>query len=154
MLESGEPERDLVDGRPLTEGYGSDGCAADPGSPTPVESLFAIRMAVDEHRLAALTFYADRPDAFDDEDVAAGSVLAGLIGTALQRQAANNKVERLEKALDSARIVGTAVGIVMAKRLLTSEQAFDQLRETSARLHRSLDDVAQAVSDTGDLPTC
>ena len=139
-----------------------DDLAADRGWPrfaaevtalTPVRSLFAVRMAVSEDRAAALNLYADRPDAFDDADFAAGAVLAGLISAALQRQAAHKKVEQLETALDSARLIGTAIGILMAKRLLTSEQAFEQLRSASEHLHRKVRDIAAEVAETGELPS-
>jgi GAF domain-containing protein len=126
--------------------------AAEVIAVTPVRSLFAIRMVLDEDRTAALNFYADRPDAFDDADLATGTVLAGLISTAIQRDAATRKVEDLEVALDSARVIGTAVGVLMAKRLLTREQAFDELRAASEHLHKTLRQVAQQVAETGDLP--
>jgi AmiR/NasT family two-component response regulator len=75
-----------------------------------------------------------------------------LISTAIQRDAATRKVEDLEVALDSARTIGTAVGVLMAKRLLTREQAFDQLRAGSEHLHTTLPAVAQQVAETGELP--
>jgi hypothetical protein len=127
--------------------------AAEVTALTPVRSMFAVRMALGEDRSAALNCYADRPDAFDDLDFAAGTVLAGLISTALQRDAANQKVEDLETALASARTIGTAVGILMAKRLLTSEQAEARLRAASDHLRRRLTDVAQEVAETGELPS-
>ncbi|HEY2300094.1 MAG TPA: GAF and ANTAR domain-containing protein [Jatrophihabitans sp.] len=126
--------------------------AAEVTAVTTVRSLFAARMALDDDRSAALNFYADRPDAFDDADFATGTVLAGLISTAIQRDAATRKVEDLEAALDSARTIGTAVGVLMAKRLLTREQAFDQLRAASEHLHTTLRAVAQQVAETGELP--
>src|SRR6478735_8101134 len=126
--------------------------AAEVTALTPVRSLFAVRMALGDDRSAALNCYANRPGAFDDPDFAAGTVLAGLISTALQRDAANQKVEDLETALVSARTIGTAIGILMAKRLLTSEQAYAQLRAASEHVHRKVSDIAQEVADTGELP--
>jgi AmiR/NasT family two-component response regulator len=45
-----------------------------------------------------------------------------------------------------------AMGILMSSRLLTAEQAFEQLRTASQRLHRKLRDVAAEVTETGALP--
>ena len=57
-----------------------------------------------------------------------------------------------EAALSSSRQIGTAIGIIMARRLVTSEEAFDLLRATSQRLNRKVREVAAEVEETGELP--
>jgi hypothetical protein len=118
----------------------------------PVRALFAVRMALGGQRGAALNFYAERPGAFVDADFAAGTVLAGLAAAALERDVVRDEVANLEVALDSARTIGTAIGILMARQLVTREQAFAQLRVASQHLKRKLRDVAEQVTETGDLP--
>jgi AmiR/NasT family two-component response regulator len=44
------------------------------------------------------------------------------------------------------------MGILMAKHLVTKEQAFDLLRITSQHSDRKLRDVALEVTNTGVLP--
>lgn len=67
-------------------------------------------------------------------------------------QEAENRADNLERALASNRTIGTAMGIVMAHERLTSEQAFDRLRQFSQGSNRKLRDVAEDVIFTGTLP--
>jgi len=63
-----------------------------------------------------------------------------------------NAIANLEIALITARRVGAAMGILMARRQLTDVQAFDALRETSQGTHTKLRDIAERVIETGELP--
>ena len=56
------------------------------------------------------------------------TVLAPLAAAALQAQLAAGKTAQLQNALTTSRQIGAAVGITMAQRGLTYDQAFDQLR--------------------------
>jgi DNA-binding response OmpR family regulator len=64
---------------------------------------------------------------------------------------AENKVSNLEKALSSNRQIGAAIGVLMASRQVTSEQAFNLLRRASNESNRKLGDVADRVVLTGSL---
>ncbi|HEX8092787.1 ANTAR domain-containing protein [Jatrophihabitans sp.] len=68
------------------------------------------------------------------------------IVTAQQAQA-----DHLRIALTTNRQIGTAIGILMASRKLTSDRAFDVLREASQHGHRKLRDIASEVIDTGTI---
>lgn len=59
--------------------------------------------------------------------------------------------ETLERALDSNRDIGVAMGIPMTRHPVTQEQAFDLLRLASQHGHRKLVEVAQDVITAGDL---
>ena len=66
--------------------------------------------------------------------------------------AAEERISHLQVALASNRHIGAAVGVLMAFRKMSEEQAFDLLRKTSQRTRRKLRDVAEEVTRTGDLP--
>lgn len=68
----------------------------------------------------------------------------GLIST---QHAAN-----LEGALDTARVIGAAIGIVMARYVVSEVAAFELLRKASMDRNRKLREVAREVVDTGDAP--
>ncbi len=68
------------------------------------------------------------------------------VATRRERVAAN-----LELALVSNRQISVAVGIVMARRSLTSEQAFEVLRTVSQSSNRKLRDIALEVAHGGDV---
>jgi AmiR/NasT family two-component response regulator len=61
------------------------------------------------------------------------------------------KVENLERALMTARRIGMALGILMARYGLTEDGAFDALRLASHRTQRKIRDIANDVVLTGDL---
>ncbi len=58
---------------------------------------------------------------------------------------------QLQMALTSNRQIGVAVGVLMAREKVTSERAFDLLRQRSNNTNRKLRDVAEEVAFTGQL---
>lgn len=115
-------------------------------------SMLALCHAVDQLGHLALTFYARRPHAFSEQDADLAGIVGWLIGSALHGQRQRERAANLEVALATNRHIGSAIGIVMARELVTAEQAFDRLREASQRLHRKLRDIAEEVISTGQLP--
>lgn len=88
-------------------------------------------------------------------DTDAIQVLVSLAVSVLrdERRVANAESEaaNLRVALASNREIGTAIGILMSARLITQDEAFTLLRQTSQRTHRKLRDVATEVVLTGAL---
>lgn len=74
--------------------------------------------------------------------------------TALQAQslADHAKIANLETALQSSRQIGAAVGIVMALRRVSQDDAFALLSKASQNTKRKLRDIAADVRLTGALP--
>jgi hypothetical protein len=64
---------------------------------------------------------------------------------------AQARIANLERALVSNRRIGMALGVLMSRRGLTEEQAFDLLREQSSRRNEKLARLAEEVVYTGDL---
>ena len=63
-----------------------------------------------------------------------------------------SRATNLSVALTTSRQIGAAMGVLMATRKVTEEQAFDLLRTASQQLHRKLREVAVEVTETGALP--
>jgi ANTAR domain/GAF domain len=119
---------------------------------TPVRSMFGVRIFLGPNDRGALNFYATERDAFTELDLGIGAIFSTLSSLALQNALESQKNVNLETALESSRQIGMAMGILMSSRLLTPDQAFDQLRMASQHLHRKLRDVAAEVTETGTLP--
>jgi hypothetical protein len=102
--------------------------------------------------LAGLNLYAEQADAFGPEAVQVGLLLATHGAVAVAAQVNRDKSENLQRALQTNRDIGVAVGVLMTRHLLTQDQAFDLLRVASQNLNRKLLDVAVEVGDTGALP--
>jgi hypothetical protein len=62
------------------------------------------------------------------------------------------RADNLMLALESSRVIGTAMGVVMERRRVTSADAFEVLRRVSMNRNRKLREVARDVVDTGVIP--
>ncbi|MBM9466353.1 ANTAR domain-containing protein [Nakamurella leprariae] len=77
---------------------------------------------------------------------------AGTVSLAVVALDQRDQVRHLTLALDSNRQIGAAVGVVMTRRRLTYDQAFEVLLRASRDGNRKLRDVADWVLTTGTLP--
>jgi hypothetical protein len=119
---------------------------------TGVLSMLSFRMFFEETSLiAGLNLYSTKPEAFSDEAETTGLLLATHGALALQGAGRREQVQHLERALSSNRDIGMAMGILMARHLLTKEQAFDLLRVASQHSHRKLGQIALDVIEVGEL---
>ena len=59
--------------------------------------------------------------------------------------------EHLETALQTSRVIGAAIGIIMVSEHLTDREAFERLRRASQDRNRKLRSLASQVVATGDL---
>ena len=119
---------------------------------TGVRSMLAYRLFLeDEDTIGSLNLYGTAPRAFTPAVLPIGNLLATHSAVALSRAQDKDRADNLHAALESNRTIGTAIGILMARHLVTQDQAFDLLRIVSQRSHRKLADIAQDVIDTGTL---
>lgn len=117
---------------------------------TPLRSVLAFQLM--NRYPAALNLYADHVGAFDLGSIDMATILAAHASTLVALSESVEQSTSLESALDSNREIGVAIGVLMAHRKITREQAFEQLRAASQSLHRKLRDIAVDVVETGTLP--
>ena len=120
---------------------------------TGVESILSLRLFVDEDTLGALNLYSTRPEAFDDQDVALGSVFAAHAAVAL---AAAHRQANLETMAATRDDIGMAKGIIMARQNVSEDEAFDILRRASQRMNVKLRELAVRVvrpKPADDIPS-
>lgn len=111
---------------------------------TGVRSVLSLRLFVEHDTMGALNLYATAPDAFDEADVALGSVFAVHAAVAM---ASARREEGLERKAEGREAIGRAKGIIMARSGVTEERAFEMLKAASQRLNVKLRDVAKQVND-------
>ncbi|WP_050346808.1 GAF and ANTAR domain-containing protein [Arsenicicoccus sp. oral taxon 190] len=117
-----------------------------------VRAMMCARLQLGDGDRAALNLYANEPGAFDEADMAAASVIAPYAALSIEHALRGEDVANLQQALNSNRQIGRAVGILMARELVTADKAYDMLKLASQLLNRKLRDVAVDVEDTGGLP--
>ena len=109
---------------------------------TGVQSILSLRLFAREDTMGALNLYSTVPDAFDDQDVATGSVFAAHAAVALssaQREA------QLEDKATSRDVIGMAKGIIMARQHVSDDEAFAILRRASQRMNVKIRELADRV---------
>jgi hypothetical protein len=110
----------------------------------------------------ALNLYSRRPHGLDDIDrdqvllMATHASLAVAITDATSQ--AQLRETHLRRAIDSRDVIGQAKGIIMARRGVPADEAFDILRRTSQQLNVKLVELAETLAarhaelDVSELP--
>lgn len=119
---------------------------------TPIRSMLGVRLFIDGRDRAAMNLYAEDTDQFGDLAVGVASMFAPFVALAVQSTLNEERADNLEHALRTSRQIGTAMGILMARDLVTSDEAFRLLSRASQHLNRKLRDIAAEVELTGSLP--
>jgi len=120
-----------------------------------IRSMLSVRLFLeDDDLVAGLNLYASAKDAFDDSDTTTAMLLATHGALALTAARRQDKIEHLNRALETSRRIGAAIGILMATHRVTYDQGFDLLRIASQSRHSKLAGIAEEVLLTGtlDLP--
>ncbi len=117
-----------------------------------INSMLSVRLFLEgDDLVAALNLYSTAPDAFDALDQTLALLLATHASMAMTSARLHEQVQHLERALQSNRGIGVAIGVLMTNYKITQSEAFDLLRMASQHSHRKLVDVAYGVSETGTL---
>lgn len=120
---------------------------------TPVRSMLGVRLLIEGRDRAAMNLYAEEPGQFDDLAIGVASMFAPFVALSVQSALNEERATNLEEALRTSRQIGTAMGILMARELITSDEAFKLLSQASQHLNRKLRDIAVEVELTGALPS-
>jgi hypothetical protein len=101
----------------------------------------------------SLTIYAGMPEAFDDETLEIGLILAAHASIALRATHEREGLElshmHLNEAITSRDVIGQAKGILMERQKISADEAFDILRRSSQRLNLKLREVARRLTESG-----
>jgi GAF domain-containing protein len=120
-----------------------------------IRSVLAVPLSADA-QLGAVNLYARLPIAFGVIDRAKAAILASLASLALSVAHSHEDEERraanFQAALSTREIIGEALGILMEREKISSDQAFDVLRKASQHLNIKLREVAQKLVETGEAP--
>jgi transcriptional regulator with GAF, ATPase, and Fis domain len=109
---------------------------------TGIESILSLRLFASEDTMGSLNLYSAQRCAFDEQDVAVGSVFAAHAAVALAGAKHDADLEAKAATRD---VIGMAKGIIMARRNISDEEAFDILRRASQRMNIKLREVAAGV---------
>ncbi|MHA3701805.1 ANTAR domain-containing protein [Jatrophihabitans sp. YIM 134969] len=114
-----------------------------------VGSMLVVPMSRRGGSTTVLTLVADRRDALGVTDVDRAAAVGVHAGVALQRTLVEND---LRVAVESRQLIGEAVGILVERRRITSDDAFAVLVRASQNGNLKLRDLARVVLETGQDP--
>jgi GAF domain-containing protein len=139
----------------------ADDMAADPRWPSVgplaaghgVRAVLGVPIDLREGPVGTLNVYAARPHRWDQADVAAiqayTRVIASLLRAAVRAHVSGKAASQLQHALDSRSLIEQAKGVLMERRGLDQQAAFDLLRSRARSTRRRLDEVARQVVGGG-----
>jgi ANTAR domain/GAF domain len=111
-------------------------------------SMLSLCMVIEQQTYGVLNLYADTANAFGAAE-RLGPIFASHAAIAL---AVARSRDQLTQAVESRQVIGEALGVLKERERLTSEQAFDVLRQASQRLNIKLRELAARVAYTGEHP--
>ena len=114
-----------------------------------VRSMISFRLFMSEYTIGALDLYSKQVDAFDHRSKVLGQVFAAHASVALKAALTE---AGLNTAIGSRDVIGQAKGIVMARRHMTADLAFDLLRDLSQRRNRPIRELAREIAEAGEVP--
>jgi hypothetical protein len=118
-----------------------------------VHSVLAVGLFPESStpRTGALNVYSYKVDGIDELDRDLAVILAAHASTALAATLATTAAElelaQLRQALNSRDVIGQAKGILMERRGINADAAFDALRRASQSMNVKLAQVAQTLVD-------
>jgi hypothetical protein len=110
---------------------------------TPIRSILSFGMYKEGVSSAALNFYAESPNVFDDESVNLGLIFAthaALVWNMMRRD------QQFRVALVSRDIIGQAKGRLMERLGIDAAEAFERLKQMSQEANTPIAQVAQRVT--------
>nr|WP_165949338.1 GAF and ANTAR domain-containing protein [Kribbella turkmenica] len=113
-----------------------------------VRSVLDVPLTTTSGSVGVLGLYSVAPDAFGTDDEAIAAILARHASVAV---ATARNEENLALAVDARKLVGQAMGILMERYDVDSDQAFAIMRRYSQDTNTKLRDVAQRLISTRRL---
>jgi GAF domain-containing protein len=114
-----------------------------------VHAVLGVPIDLREGPVGTLNVYAALPHRWDAGDVAAiqsySRVIASLLRSAVQAHVSGKAATQLQQALDHRSLIEQAKGVLMERRGLDQQAAFELLRSRARSSRRRLDEVAREV---------
>jgi hypothetical protein len=119
-----------------------------------VGASLSLPLTIGAKGRGALNLYSTRAHAFTDDDQRTAAAWAaqtsGALSVALRMAERDAVVVHLQRGMVSRLVIGQAVGLLMAERRCSADQAFDMLKAASQRANEKLRDIAQRLVDAHD----
>lgn len=104
-----------------------------------VRAMYVTPLGLAQRKIGTLAMFAHDPGAFDGAEHV---VFSDYVSIALHHRI---EVENLTRALETRSLIGTAIGILMERRGLSEEQAWELLTKSSQERNVRLVDICRTI---------
>jgi transcriptional regulator with GAF, ATPase, and Fis domain len=113
-----------------------------------IAGMLCFQLYVEGDNLGALNLLAEQPDAFTDESVHVGEMLATHAAVAY---ASSQQHSKLTRSVKTQQLIGQAQGILMERHKISDSQAFAVLVRASQQTNVKLRELASRLVLSGEL---
>ena len=121
-----------------------------------VRSSLSVPLPFQGSTIGALNNYSSAVDAFSDSDIQTAQHITSFIGTAVMNAdahaGATASAEQMRSALESRKVIDMALGIIIARRHCTPDEAFRILSTASQNHNRKLRELAASLVESETAP--
>ena len=121
-----------------------------------VHAVLGVPVDLRDGPVGTLNVYAAQPHHWDEADVAGiqayTRVIASLLRAAVRAHLSGKAATQLQHALDHRSVIEQAKGVIMQRRGIDQQAAFDVLRRHARATRRRLDEVARETIRGVNLP--
>lgn len=114
-----------------------------------VRSSLSLPLTIGDRGRGALNLYSTRPRVFTEGDARTAESWAaqasGALSVAWRMAEGEEAVDHLNRGMISRQVIGQAVGLLMAQRRCTADEAFQLLKGASQRGNEKLRDLAERI---------
>lgn len=115
---------------------------------TPVRAMMGFPFVIEGEKTGALDIFSDTPGGFSTSAIERAVVLAAFATIAATAAVRGEDAAALRAGLLSNREIGKAIGMLMALRKISDDEAFDLLRHVSQDMNIKLAEVARHVVES------
>jgi GAF domain-containing protein len=114
-----------------------------------VRAVLGVPVRLSGVAVGALNVYRDQPHDWDTSEISAlgsySTLIAGVLGAALQAHHQSRLAHQLQHALDNRVVIERAVGVIMAREAADPVTAFNRLRGRARSSERRIVELAQEL---------
>lgn len=110
-----------------------------------LKSLLSIPIMIRFQPIGVMNFYTVKTRYFSDEEIAFFQSMANQAAVAIERETLVREVTVSRRNLEERKMVEKAKGILMKRKNLSEEEAWQRLRMTSMSARKSMAEVSKAV---------
>jgi transcriptional regulator with GAF, ATPase, and Fis domain len=116
-----------------------------------IHSMLAQVLPAEDQALTAVNIYSARPDAFNVQSETVIAIFGSAAVAALSAARHQEKAEHLERALHTSRRIGVALGVLMVKRQVDLDGAWELLSKASQDSNTKVSLLADQLIEDGSL---